>query len=181
MSPMPVIPRAAAMPTPPTGSAPPPTSRPTVPIVAPAADPLAAMHPHDAHDTTPTGRPSWYGDRIGREERSWLSRTGDVELLAGNTFGRSFHSFCDATARAREASADGQGAVAIFSPSGHDVHAGRFYLARVYNAEHLRGQGLIIGRSHFDGDEKGFSNWHPELHAVVDGPRLIHGAQVTPR
>lgn len=138
------------------------------------------MHRHDAHNTTPTGLPSWYGDHVGREERSWLSRTGDVDLLAGNTFRRTYHAFDEAVARARTASEDGQGAVAIFSPSGHDVHAGRFYLARLYNAEHLPGAGLIIGRSHFDGSEKGFSGWHPEVHAVVDGERLLHAAQVRP-
>lgn len=141
------------------------------PIAALEPPPQAShdrVHQHDLHDTTPTGLPSWYGQKVGREERSWLSKTGDVELFIGNTFGISYGSYKAAVAKAVEASPPGEGAVLVMSPVGHDVHAGRFYLARPYNAEYKVGTGLVVGRTHVDGAEK-YSNWHPEVHAVVDG------------
>lgn len=145
--------------------------------VTPTAAQQLSVHPHDGHATTPTGLPSWYGQHVGREQRNWLSKTGDVDLLAGNTFGNSYSSYRSAEIRAREASADGQGAVLIMSPSGHDVHAGRFYLARAYNAEYVKDKGLWVGRSQIDGTEK-LGSWHPEAHALVSGDIVTGAAQL---
>lgn len=130
-------------------------------------------NPHPGHDSTPTGMPSWYGAKLGREERSWLSKTGDVELLAGNTFGVPYPTFGAAVDRARSASAEGAGAVFVMRPAPRDAHAGEFWLTRSYNAEYTEDRGLYVGRSHFDGSEKGFSNFHPEVTAVVDGDFVL--------
>lgn len=129
-------------------------------------------NPHPGHDTTPTGRPSWYGDKVGREERSWLSRTGDVELFAGNTFGVPHATLGDAIDRGREASQGKLGAVFVMRPASDDAHAGSYWLTRGYNAEHVKGRGLYVGQTHFDGSEK-LTNLHRELFAVVDGDVLV--------
>ena len=134
---------------------------------AAAPSPAIAASVPPAHGTTPTlGLPSWYGSKIGREERSIFSKTGDVELFAGHTFPISYPTFGGAIDRAQSASADAAGAVAILN------HGGRFFLTRSYNAEPTK-QGLYGGQTDLGKPNKGFSNLHPELVALVDGDRIF--------
>lgn len=117
---------------------------------------------------TPVALPSLYGQPLGREERSWRTRTGDVDLLAGRTFPTTFRSIDAALKHAREASAGDRGAVFILHPN----HRGPYLLARSYNAEHHVGRGYVIEQSSFDGSEK-FSGFHDAVTAIVDGDFAI--------
>ncbi len=121
----------------------------------------------DGHHHTPRGTPSWYGTSLAREHRSWLSRTGDVDLLAGRTFPTGARSLGQAIDQAREATAESVGALAILQ------HRDQFHVARLYNAEWVPGQGLMILRSDLDGVERRIDSLNPSLRAIVDGERLI--------
>ena len=133
---------------------------------------LAAAHP-GPHQPTPTNRPSWYGDRVGREERSWFSKTGDVELFAGNTFATSFSRIDAAVRHARTASDGEAGAVFVMRVVDPKTHDARYWLTRAYNAEQVHGAGLVVGQTQLDGREKGFSNFHPEVAALADAKFVL--------
>lgn len=119
------------------------------------------------HKPTPTGRPSWYGRSIGREDRSIFSDTGDVFLRAGNTFPTTFATLAAAVKHARSASAGMAGAVAVFGPRDSSTHRGAYWLARAYNVERVDGR-LMLGQTHLDGTEH-VVQWHPEARLVIDG------------
>lgn len=156
----------AATPAPPTGSPDAPT------------EPSAAPQLPVSRDMTPSGRPQWYGQALAKQERSWFSRTGDVQLYAGNTFPTSFSRFADAVEHARAASTGEKGAVFVMRPrhvgddSGAHHHRHPFFLTRSYNAEYTRDKGLYVGQTQLDGQER-LSDWHPTVEAVVDGPVLL--------
>lgn len=155
------------------------------PSVAPPTLPSVATSPGAAgaplHDVTPTGRPSWYGRRVGREERSWLSRTGDVELFAGNTFPTGFATASAALEHAMAAARDrASGSVLVFDAGAaaarEAADGARWFLARCYNVEHEAGTGLVLGRSSFGGSER-LTSWHPEVAYVVSGERILTPAR----
>lgn len=119
------------------------------------------------HRPTPTGRPSWYGTEIGREDRSVFSATGDVSLRAGNTFPTTFATLAAAVQHARAASAGDAGAVAVFGPRDRDAHRGVYWLARSYNVERTGGA-LELRQTHLTGREH-VAQWHPEARLLIDG------------
>lgn len=109
--------------------------------------------------------PSWYGQRIGREQRSWLSSTGDVDLLAGRTFPTSFADFDAAREHAAKASAKA-GAVAIM------WHGERFFITRAYNAELERGR-FVLGQTQAERVGQRYTHLHRQLLALVD-ESMVH-------
>lgn len=140
------------------------------PVLTPAS--VAAAAPPAApapHRPTPTGRPSWYGTAMAREERSWLSATGDVELFAGNTFATGFSRLSDAEQHARAASDGARGAVLVMEVRDPKDHRATYWLARSYNAESQAGTGLVVGQTHLDTAPAHCTQWHPEVRALIDG------------
>lgn len=161
------------------------------------ASPYTAVIPEQApivtqrgaeHDITPTGRPSWYGRELGVEDRSAFSRTGDVALLAGNTFGVHYATAGAALTRAQEASRDGQGAVLVLAaqpsaaidatvtgatPSAVAART-EFFLARAYNVEFRNGEGYVIERSHVA--DRSVKNYHAEVRYLVEGDKIVTAA-----
>ena len=162
-------------------------------ISLPEPQPVIATH-GDLHDVTPTGRASWYGREVAVEDRSAFSHTGDVALIAGNTFGVHYATAGAAINRAQAASRDGQGAVMVFatahdpvedaalagvqtSGAARDAEAREaaatvdYSLARAYNVEFRNGQGYVIERSALA--DHGVRNFAADARYLIEGDRVI--------
>ncbi|MBC7643749.1 MAG: hypothetical protein H7123_01390 [Thermoleophilia bacterium] len=164
----------------------------------PEPAPIVTQH-GDLHDVTPTGRPSWYGREVGVENRSPFSHTGDVTLLAGNTFGIHFATAGAAINRAQEASRGGQGAVLVMATPhnaatdaatagvqtaaaafvAHAIDANTpktdYSLVRAYNVEFRKGDGYVVERSTIDGRQ--VKNFHAEVQYLVEGDTVVTAAR----